>query len=108
MQPTNATSNHFFVLQMKKYSVQNGHYKSLPSKEMRNNAYKINVSLIIFTLLLLYNGISRYNIATSVPKGHSKLKILLVKVFNLKQKINQVLPVTIETIKFCIFKKTSS
>ena len=40
------------------------------------------------------------------PKGNSKLEILLVKIFNLKQKTSQTLPATIEKIKFCLFKKT--
>ena len=41
------------------------------------------------------------------PKGKSKFEILFVKIFSLKQKINQILPATIEKIKFCLFKKTN-
>ena len=39
-------------------------------------------------------------------KGNGKLKILLVKIFSLKQKTSQILPATLEKIKFCLFKKT--
>ena len=50
----------FFVPQIKKEPVRNDHYKPLPSKEMRSNAYKISMSLMIFSLLPFYNGISRF------------------------------------------------
>ena len=43
----------------------------------------------------------------SAPKGNSKYKILLVKIFSLKQKTNEILPAAIEKIKFCLFKKTA-
>ena len=44
-----------------------------------NIQYKINVSLIIFILLLLYNGISKlWSLAQSLTKGTSKVEILLV------------------------------
>ena len=36
--------------------------------------------------------------ATSTPKGNSKFEILLVKIFSLKK--YQILPVTIEKLKF--------
>ena len=39
-------------------------------------------------------------------QGNSKFEILLVKIFCLKQKTSQILPATIEKIKFCFFKKT--
>ena len=37
-------------------------------------------------------------------KDNSKFEILLK--FSLKQKVNQILPATIEITKFCFFKKT--
>ena len=42
------------------------------------------------------------------PKGISKIEILLVKIFSLKQKKqqNQILSATIEKIKFLLSKKT--
>ena len=52
----------FFVSQMKRKPVKNNYYKTLPCKEMVGNKHKakihkrINVSVIIFTLLLLYNA----------------------------------------------------
>ena len=39
------------------------------------------------------------------PKGNSKFEILLVKILSLKQKLNQILPVTTEKIKFCLVNK---
>ena len=45
----------FFVPQMKK-AVQNSNCKTFSSGEMGSNTYKILISLIIFTLLLLYNA----------------------------------------------------
>ena len=48
------------------------------------------------------------HLAHSAPKGDSEYEILLVKVFSLKQKTNQILPATTEKIKFCLFKKTAS
>ena len=42
----------------------------------------------------------------SAPKGNSTFEVLLVKIFSLKQKTNQILPATTEKIKFCLFKKT--
>ena len=42
------------------------------------------------------------------PKSNCKFKISLVKIFSLKQKTNQILPATIEKVKFCLFKKTAS
>ena len=39
---------------------------------------------------------------------NTKFEILLVKIFSLKQKLNQVLPATKEKIKFCLVKKTVS
>ena len=44
----------------------------------------------------------------STSKGNSKLEILLIKTFSLKQKPNQIFPANEETIKFCLFKKTAS
>ena len=41
------------------------------------------------------------------PKGNSKLEILLVKIFNLKQKTSRTLPATIEKINFVFSKKRS-
>ena len=41
----------------------------------------------------------------SVPKD-GKFEILLVKIFSLKQKINQILPATTEKIKMFLFKKS--
>ena len=38
--------------------------------------------------------------------GNTKSEILLVKIFSIKQKKNQILPATIEKIKFLLFKKT--
>ena len=35
-------------------------------------------------------------------------EILVVKTFSLKQKLNQILPATIEKIKFCLITKTAS
>ena len=53
---------------------------------MRNNAYKINVSWIIFIILLLYNGKSRFRtLGFSVTKGNCKFEIFLVKVFSQKK-----------------------
>ena len=43
-----------------------------------------------------------------LPKGNKKFKILFVKMFSLKQKLNQILPVTKDKIKFCPVKKTAS
>ena len=43
--------------------------------------------------------------ALSAPKGNSKFEILLAKIFSLKKQ-NQILPVTIEKIKFLLFSKT--
>ena len=40
------------------------------------------------------------------PKYNKKFEILLVKIFNLKQKQNQLLLVTLEKIKFLLLKKT--
>ena len=54
------------------------HYKPLHSEEMRNNALKINVSLVIL-VLLLYNSMSRFKV--------SEFEILFVKIFSQKQKI---------------------
>ena len=34
--------------------------------------------------------------ARSAPKGNSKFEILIIKIFSLKQKANQILPATIE------------
>ena len=80
--------------------------QSLLSEEMRNNAYKIIVSLIIFILLLPCNGISQFKTFGPLsPKRQQQ--ILLARVFNLKQK-NQILPAPIEKIRFCLFKKTVS
>ena len=45
--------------------------------------------------------------ATSVPKGNIKLEILLVKIFILKQKQNQIPQATIEKIKCLLFEKTA-
>ena len=42
----------------------------------------------------------------SVPKGNSKLEILLVEIFSPKQKLNQILPATKDKIKFCLVKTT--
>ena len=42
----------------------------------------------------------------SAHKVNSKFEILLVKIFSLKKKKNQILPATIEKIKCCLFKKT--
>ena len=47
-------------------------------------------------------------LAPSTPKVNSKFEILLVKVFNLKQKANQIHPATIENINLCLFKNTAS
>ena len=44
--------------------------------------------------------------APSAPKSNSKFEILLIKMFSLKQEINQILLATIEKIKFCLLKKT--
>ena len=54
------TSNHFFEAQMKKKKTKKSSEKEIYSVKkcdtnIRNNAEKINVSLIIFTQLLLYN-----------------------------------------------------
>ena len=35
-------------------------------------------------------------------------QILLAKIFSLKQKINQILPATVEKVKFCLFRKIVS
>ena len=49
-------------------------------------------------------GISRFT-APLAPKVNSKFEILLIKIFSLKQKNqNQILPATIEKIKFLLFK----
>ena len=40
------------------------------------------------------------------PKGNKKFKTLLVQIFSLKTKNNQILPVTIEKIDFFLSKKT--
>ena len=57
---SNATSDHFFDYQMKDTLSQTTTTKLYPvkkcKKNIRNNAKKIEVSLIIFTLLLIYNA----------------------------------------------------
>ena len=57
---SNATSNHFFVSQMKKtclkQPLQNFTQRKNHKQKYGNNALKTNISLIIFTLLLLYNS----------------------------------------------------
>ena len=54
------TSNYFFDFQMKKNSSKTITTKLYPANEckekIRNNAYKINVSQITFTLLLIYKA----------------------------------------------------
>ena len=45
-------------------------------------------------------------LASSSPKSNNKFDILLVKVFSLKKKTNQIHPATTEKIKSCLFKKT--
>ena len=45
--------------------------------------------------------------ATQALKSNSKFEILLVKIFSLKQKANQILPVTVGKIKFCLFNSTA-
>ena len=76
--------------------------------KLRNNAYKTNVSLIIFILLLLYNRIFMVDSRSLVPKGNKKFEILLVKVFSLKQKTSKILSATIKKVKFFLFKETAS
>ena len=44
----------------------------------------------------------------SAPKGNNKFAILLVKIFSLKKKTNQILPAAIEKIIFCLFKERDS
>ena len=57
---SNATSDHFFDYQMIDTLSQTTTTKLYPvkkcKKNIRNNAKKIEVSLIIFTLLLIYNA----------------------------------------------------
>ena len=57
---SNATSDHFFDYQMKDTLSQTTTTKLYPvkkcKKNIRNNAKKIEVSLIIFTLLLICNA----------------------------------------------------
>ena len=58
---SNATSDHFFDYQMKDTLSQTTTTTKLYpvkkcKKNIRNNAKKIEVSLIIFTLLLIYNA----------------------------------------------------
>ena len=51
--------------------------------------------------------ISRFTPPTNSPsKGNSKFEILIVKMFSLKQKTNQMLSETIEKINVLLFKKT--
>ena len=75
--------------------------------------YKINLTELlqenIDTLSLTFNlVISRFTVSRPlVPKVNSKFEILPVKIFNLKQKANQILPAIIGKIKFCLFKKTA-
>ena len=40
------------------------------------------------------------------PKDNTKFEILLVKIFKLKQKTNQMLSTTLEKNNFFVFKKT--
>ena len=69
---------------------------------MRNYAYKMNVSLFIFFLLLLYNGMAR---VTTLDHPGPKLQILLVKVFSLTQKTNEILPATVQKSNFVSSRK---
>ena len=48
------------------------------------------------------------NPAPSTLKDNRKFSILLTKIFSLKQKTNQILPATIEKIRFYLFKETAS
>ena len=61
--------------------------------------------LFILTMLEVYQN-SRPP-AHSAPKCNSKFEILIVKIFSLKQKTNQILPTTTGKIKFSLFKKTT-
>ena len=45
---------------------------------------------------------------TSAFKGNSNFEILLVKIFSVKQKANQILPAAMRKIKFFLFKRTAS
>ena len=58
----------------------------LPSKEMRNNAYKISPWLYLFFWYFIMIYQNSWPLLPSAPKGKSKFEILLVRVFSLKQK----------------------
>ena len=77
----------------------------------------------LFSIFILFHFLNSYNLRSfnwhirihvarsppsSAPKGNSRFEILLVKIFSLKQKSRQILPATIEKIKFCLFKKITS
>ena len=51
-------------------------------------------------------GIPRFRAPGHCPKDKSKFEILLVKIFCLEQKTNQIHSATIEKIKYFVFKKT--
>ena len=85
------------VLQMEKNLSKTTATKINPAKNEKQCTK--NVSLIIFILYLLYNGISRFSaLGPLAPKGNSKFEIILVK---------EDTSSYCRKIKFCLFKKTA-
>ena len=66
-------------------------------------SYPPDITLIHFRLRFLFTGPRPHR----PPKVTANLKSF-VKLFSLKQKANQILPVTAEKIKVCLFKKSAS
>ena len=78
----------FFVPQVKKKTC----LKQPPQTFDQQRNEKSNISQIIFILLQPHSCL----LAPMAPIGNSKFEILLVKVFTLKQKANQIPLATIE------------
>ena len=54
-------------------------------------------------------GISRFGVPQPLlPKGNSKLEILLKEIFSAEQERNEILSATLEKLNFFLFKKTVS
>ena len=63
------------------------------------------ISFIFYFLRSVY----RFCLFVTISYYHKgRRKVLLVKIFNTKHKIKQILPANIEKIKFCLFKKIIS
>ena len=78
--------------------------------ERRVNTYNYLClqSLQQLKILKNFKNITYQDSQTSAPKGNNEFKTLLVKIFSLNQKTNQIVPATVEKIKFCLFKKIVS